>query len=551
MKLISKVEIDRFRSIREQRIDNFGNFTAFAGLNNSGKSNVLRALNAFFEDRTDSDLRVDFSQDYYRHDLKAKKAKRFSVTITFDLPQSFKFRKGLQAVEDLLGRSFKIRKLWTRDNPIPYYYLNDSSNQINLDQRVLVEQFLSLVSFRYIPNRVLPLNIIRNEHKALRDVLIRRLAKRAKGQEAIFTAIGETSETLIRSLQLAVHEACPDVGSIRLATPLSWKDLVFAFGYKLRVNNVELDDAVQGSGIQSLLMLQTLSLIDRDYFQKFGWRQAAIWAVEEPESSLHTSLEAKVAAYLAQISSDPESRLQVLCTTHSDLMLQYADQQYFVTMTSGNSVFEACDTKSALEKAAQAGISRWTHPILHYQLSPVILVEGKSDSAFLDQALKLLAPQKTFRVTYLELLQGGDVTGGVDELRKYIKANVGAIKTRVKSAPVVILLDWDSAKKASEFQKLLTAGDAYQVAVWPNSAVNPKLGRAFRGIERHMPDRIIEEADKGIRVVGDKNDGTRTVAAGDYGQLKQEILKVIEKGIKDDDLIHAKSFLQELIRALP
>ena len=42
----------------------------------------------------------------------------------------------------------------------------------------------------------------------------------------------------------------------------------------------KIRDTEQGSGIQSLLMLETLYLIDRDYFQQFGWRQAAIWGVE-------------------------------------------------------------------------------------------------------------------------------------------------------------------------------------------------------------------------------------------------------------------------------
>ena len=179
MKLISKIVIDHFRSIRNETIENLGNFTALAGPNNSGKSNVLRALNAFFKNQTDSGVPVKFSQDYYRHDLKARKAKKFSITVRFDLPSSFKFRKKLEAVEQLLGRSFTIQKLWTRANIVPQYYLNDSSEQLDLEQRAQVEQFLSLISFRYIPNRVLPLDIIRDEHMALRDVLIRRLAKKA------------------------------------------------------------------------------------------------------------------------------------------------------------------------------------------------------------------------------------------------------------------------------------------------------------------------------------------------------------------------------------
>ena len=207
------VEIDRFRSIRSESIKTLGDFTAFAGPNNSGKSNVLRALNAFFNSQTDSNTPVNVLQDYYRHDLKIKKAKKFSITVTFDLPTSFKFRQGLQSTETLLGRSFTIQKLWRRDIPIPQYYLNNSPNQLNLDQRAQVEQFLSLISFRYIPNRVLPLDIIRNEHRALRDVLVRRLAKKATNQEAIFQAISDTSKTLIKSLQSAIHEASPDIGS--------------------------------------------------------------------------------------------------------------------------------------------------------------------------------------------------------------------------------------------------------------------------------------------------------------------------------------------------
>jgi hypothetical protein len=77
-------------------------------------------------------------------------------------------------------------------------------------------------------------------------------------------------------------------------------------------------------------MFETLHLIDRDFFQRFGWKQAAIWAVEEPESLLNTVLEAHAAFFLRRIASDRSGRLQILGTAHSDLMIQYADRGYFV-----------------------------------------------------------------------------------------------------------------------------------------------------------------------------------------------------------------------------
>jgi len=142
MKLISQIEIDHFRSVRDATITTLGDFTAFAGPNNSGKSNILRALNAFFNDQTDASVGVDFPQDYYRHDLKSKKAKRFSIAVKFELPESFKFRKGLEETKTFLGRSFKIRKQWVRNIPDPYYFLNDSNQPLVHEQREHVKQFL-------------------------------------------------------------------------------------------------------------------------------------------------------------------------------------------------------------------------------------------------------------------------------------------------------------------------------------------------------------------------------------------------------------------------
>ena len=306
MKLISEIQIKGFRSIRDSHLSGLGDFTSFAGLNNSGKSNILRALNAFFNGETDSRQALNLDLDYYRPDLRKKKAKRISIGVKFSLPGQFKFRKGLQGVAKFLGnKPFWITKEWTRSEIVPTYYLNDS-DKLNLEDRQKIDQFLQLINFRYIPNRVLPIDVIRSEHQALRDVLVRRLGTRGKGQEEAFEAIKDTSKKMVQALIERFQQACPYEGEVRLATPTSWNEMVFAFGYRLSRDGIEVEDAAQGSGIQSLLMLETLYLIDRDYFQKFGWRQAAIWAVEEPESSLHTTLEAQIAAYLAGITGIQE-----------------------------------------------------------------------------------------------------------------------------------------------------------------------------------------------------------------------------------------------------
>jgi predicted ATP-dependent endonuclease of OLD family len=217
MKLISAITIQGFRSIRSATLDTVEPFTAFAGLNNSGKSNVLRALNAFFNGETEHGRRLDVDEDFYRPDLKAKKRKRISIGVTFSLPPNFTFRHGLEEVRSLLQNGpFEIRKEWRRGEPQSRYFLNGVES--DTDQRAKLDQFLQLINFRYIANRVLPLDVIRNEHQALRDVLIRRLGKKAGTPEKAFEAIRDTSEKMVGALVGRFQQICPEEGNVRLAT---------------------------------------------------------------------------------------------------------------------------------------------------------------------------------------------------------------------------------------------------------------------------------------------------------------------------------------------
>jgi predicted ATP-dependent endonuclease of OLD family len=551
MKLISEIQIKGFRSIRDSRLSHLGDFTSFAGLNNSGKSNVLRALNAFFNGETDPRHPLNLDLDYYRLDLRKKKAKRISIGVKLSLPGQFKFRKGLQGVEKFLGnKSFWITKEWTRSELLPAYHLNDS-DKLNLEDRQKIDQFLQLINFRYIPNRVLPIDVIRSEHQALRDVLVRRLGTRGKGQEEAFEAIKDTSKKMVQALIERFQQACPYEGEVRLATPTSWNEMVFAFGYRLSRDGIEVEDAAQGSGIQSLLMLETLFLIDRDYFQKFGWRQAAIWAVEEPESSLHTTLEAQIAAYLAGISLESASRLQVLCTTHSDLMLQYSDSAILVERKDVETKFTPMrDVRRMLETLSRAGVSRWVHPILHSPLDPLMLVEGKYDEAFFQEAFRYVRPKKRIRVQYLEEISDAGATGGVDDLHRYVKANMQPIKARRKDAPVVVVLDWDSATKKDAFAKLFGADDPFTVLVWPESCFNPKLSKSFRGIERHFSNRMIRQAKKKASDLFFRSTkGIWSVQSSDFGKVKGILFEIVREGLEEEDFIHTRSFIEETLAA--
>jgi predicted ATP-dependent endonuclease of OLD family len=552
MKLITNIRIEGFRSIREANIALDADLTAFAGLNNSGKSNVLRALNAFFNDETDSDEPLNVDRDYFRPDLLKKKRKRIRISIKFELPESFKFRKGLDAAKTLLsGDTFTVTKEWVRDNPLPAFFLND--RPLDLNERQTLASFLQLIKYRYVPNRVLPTELIRNEHQSLRNVLIRRLAKKSKGDTDAFEAIRDSSIRMIESLAKRFEDACPGQGAVSLATPKSWQDLAFTFGYRLARDGVEIEDSAQGSGIQSLLMLETLYLIDRDYFQQFGWKQAAIWGLEEPESSLHTSLEARVAAYLADVAAEPKSRLQVLCTTHSDLIVQYAGCTVVVEHKEGGSNLDPkSDPREALELLSGAGVARWVHPVLFWPLDPIILVEGKFDREFIEEGLRFVRPNRPIRVVDLPKLDGVTGGGGIDRIQRYIKDNANAIRSRRPEAPLIVVLDWEAAKKVEQFKKLVNAPSVYKVFAWPVEAANPKAAKSFKGLERFHCDRVLDLAIEQDAPIGRKikkgQHGDYIVEADTYGEVKTALAAIVREGIQQSDLIHVDAFIKRILQ---
>jgi len=547
MKLVLRIEVSNFRSIRQVKLENLGDFSAFVGLNNSGKSNFLRALNAFVTDDVEPGQPLRVESDHYRSAVRSRRKKIIRVTLHFALPAEFKFRRGLEPVEELLGRSFSLTKAWVLGEPQPRIYLNDAPGVLSAEDRLKALQFLSLISFRYVPNRVLPLDIIKEEHQALRDVLIRRLGKKAKQRDEVFDLIEQTSSKLIGHLTSDVHSVLNDIESVRLATPKSLAEMIFAFGYKISQGTVEFDDSVQGSGVQSLLMYRTLHLIDRDYFQKFGWRQAAIWALEEPESSLHASLEASIAAFTSSVAREPGNRLQVFATTHSDLITQYSDRGYLVSGTASGSEAKDHDTAELLGLTSKAGVSRWVHPILFHNLEPVLLVEGKFDEIFLQRVLRIAGMESVLRITYLEQLAKDDRTGGVEELREYVRNNASAIKSRAHTAPVLVALDWDSVGKRGQFQRWFEPGDPFAVMEWAENEANPRLSRRFRGIERFFSDRIIETAiAQGVNILERRTSQIWTVEPEQYEAVKLSLSNIVQAGITSEDIVYAQPFVDRL-----
>ena len=69
MKLIKRIRIQYYRSIYYLDFKNLNDVNVFAGLNDAGKSNILKSLNLFFNNETDWDSFFDFENDFSRNRL--------------------------------------------------------------------------------------------------------------------------------------------------------------------------------------------------------------------------------------------------------------------------------------------------------------------------------------------------------------------------------------------------------------------------------------------------------------------------------------------------
>jgi AAA15 family ATPase/GTPase len=109
MQLIDEIEISYFRSFYKIKLRDIKDLNIIFGKNDSGKSNIVRALNLFFNFSPDHDNGFEFPIDF--NESRAKEAnesedvrKFLYVKVTFNTPPNYKRS---------LGKRFYVKRQWT------------------------------------------------------------------------------------------------------------------------------------------------------------------------------------------------------------------------------------------------------------------------------------------------------------------------------------------------------------------------------------------------------------------------------------------------------
>lgn len=138
--IIKKVDISGFRSIESESI-NCDVLNVFCGANDSGKSNVLRALNLFFNNKTDFITNLKFSDDYnkvaFAKAVRATKMKQqIKIRVHINPPSSYTSLKGESSVY--------IERAYDRNGVMTEKYSNDK-------KKGTISRLFNKIQYIYIP----------------------------------------------------------------------------------------------------------------------------------------------------------------------------------------------------------------------------------------------------------------------------------------------------------------------------------------------------------------------------------------------------------------
>lgn len=306
MIIISKIDIEYYRSLKKVTIRNVNHLNIFSGKNDIGKSNVLKALDTFF-----NKTNVSFIDDYNKDRLSevrkdSIKGKQFiKITLEIKNPGNYK----------TLPESFSITKSWDREGNLINGYKDNfdtlikqrkfASDKVKIARRTLT-QFLNKIRFTYVP-------AIRDEHffsyllnKLQETIFEVEERKRSQTFQRNIKGFNET----IRELTTALNSEFEYVSGI--TSSLSFPNNISEIFQRLIIDtqsgehNIPL--RLRGDGIRLRYIPTILNYIS------VNSKYIEIWGFDEPENSCEYSLTQKIAE---QFASEYATKTQIFVASHS------------------------------------------------------------------------------------------------------------------------------------------------------------------------------------------------------------------------------------------
>lgn len=352
--LIDRIAVKYFRSINNQTVRECLPLNIITGPNDVGKSNLLRALNLFFNGGTSDGRNLVFSDEFSHSRLESVrkesvKGKQFiQIEITFNCRGSF---------SKTLPPKFTVKKTWFRDSSAPKlahnleaYIKGGKLNTTLAKAEGSLQRFLNSIVFTYIP-AIKDKQTFRSVLSELQSVLFNQ-------RETVGSTFNTDIERFTTDLEKQAQELREEFKNktgveASISLPTTYAELFRAFDVRTKG---AYDEAValdhRGDGVRVRFLPAIMNYIAERS------PKLHVWGFEEPENSM----EYRRAFELSKTMATEYSRnAQIFLTTHSPAFIDIKQERQSIYMASATS---SCDTVFTLLNAKQRSEAEQSDPTL-------------------------------------------------------------------------------------------------------------------------------------------------------------------------------------------
>lgn len=443
MKIIKKVEISYFRSVYSVDLKDIDDLNVLIGGNDSGKSNILKALNLFFNNKTELGQGYYFSDDITRkREQEARNAKgRATIWVKVHFYNYLNWKS--------LPKEFVIKKVWNRYSEQPEVTYPKGL------QSTTIAKFLNKISFHYVP-AVRGRDIFSHYLSLLHDALLEdEKAGLIKSTETLMDTLNDSTLDMSEQIEKGVGIKS------NIQPPTNLRVLFNALDFSTGYGEHSVPLQKRGDGIQSRHIPYILDFIAKHT------NTHHIWAYEEPE----TSLELGPAFELAkQFHEEFSKENQIFLTTHSpafydlsgsnlskwyvcqeelddgnETQAEKVSSEEILDRKLGVAALVAGRAREAYEqiKVMKETISRLDEDLMRNAI-PHVIVEGVTDKLIMEEAYRKLYPGEDSSFEFLH-------AEGANNIPPYLKS--AKVLSKEFSHAVIGLFDRDQEgrKQLKEF----------------------------------------------------------------------------------------------------
>lgn len=449
---IRSIQIKRYRSIINLKLnlDSLEHITTICGANNAGKTNVLRAINLFFNPE---DYKA--SKDCPNHKFYGSRGGNVYPEITIDFEKDsviYRITKvfNLEGVSEVKGKKIISR-----------------SDKQDLDEN-FINTFESKISFFFLPSinisfpelinnlieEIYDLEYAKARFSGLKSELKKSFDNYTNGLVEVLNNLATEINPTFKEFNENWEVGFEFVSDVKKFRDLISNDVEFYFNDKSN-RNIE----AKGSGLQRLGFILMHSRI----LSKIKNKQPII-LIDEPDIYLHQGLQKKLKVHLENLC--PKS--QIILTSHSPVFIDSYNLRntFLLDLEIGEKIFyqrsqkEFYPLNTCLVDIEQSSGNQKIREYLGIELDEFellsdynIMVEGDADKKFIEETSKF------FSINTANIIP----THGVSKYEKYLEFYDSFYKDKPNKPRMRLIFDNDNAGR-DEYKKIFkkNAQNKYQ-----------------------------------------------------------------------------------------